>query len=48
MKKYWKIVWNGITPSNPILILAIGLCSVVAVTNSVQNALLMTLSLIHI
>lgn len=42
MKKYWRIVWNGITPANPILILAIGLCSVVAVTNSVQNALLMT------
>ncbi len=41
MKKL-KIVVNGILPSNPILILAIGLCSVVAVTNFVKNALLMS------
>jgi len=42
MKKYLKIIWNGISPSNPVLILAIGLCSVIAVTNSVKNALLMS------
>ncbi len=42
MKKYLKIIWNGIAPSNPVLILAIGLCSVIAVTNSVKNALLMS------
>ncbi len=41
MKKL-KIIWNGIVPSNPVLILAIGLCSVVAVTNFVKNALLMS------
>jgi len=42
MKRYWRIVWNGITPANPVLILAIGLCSVIAVTNYVKNALLMS------
>ncbi len=41
MKKL-KIIWNGIVPSNPVLILAIGLCSVIAVTNFVENALLMS------
>jgi electron transport complex protein RnfE len=42
MKNYMKIVLDGIVPSNPILILAIGLCSVIAVSNSVESALLMT------
>ena len=42
MKDKLKIIWNGIVPSNPVLILAIGLCSVVAVTNFVKNALLMS------
>lgn len=42
MKKYLKIIWNGMSPSNPVLILAIGLCSVIAVTTSVKNALLMS------
>jgi electron transport complex protein RnfE len=42
MKKYLKIVWDGIIPTNPVLIIAIGLCSVIAVSNSVESALLMT------
>ncbi len=42
MKKYLKIVWDGVVPTNPILIIAIGLCSVIAVSNSVESALLMT------
>ncbi len=42
MKKL-KIIWDAIIPNNPVLIIAIGLCSVIAVSNSVQSALLMTL-----
>ncbi len=42
MKRYLNIVWDAIVPSNPVLIIAIGLCSVIAVSNSVQSALLMT------
>lgn len=42
MKKYLKIVWEAIIPNNPVLIIAIGLCSVIAVSNSVKSALLMT------
>lgn len=44
MKKYLKIIWDGISPANPVLIIAIGLCSVIAVSNSVKSALLMTFS----
>lgn len=42
MKDKLKIIWNAIIPNNPVLIIAIGLCSVIAVTNSVKSALLMT------
>ncbi len=42
MKKYLKILWDAIAPNNPVLIIAIGLCSVIAVSNSVKSALLMT------
>ena len=41
MKKL-KIIWNAIIPNNPVLIISIGLCSVIAVSNSVKSALLMT------
>jgi len=44
VKKYLKIIWDGISPANPVLIIAIGLCSVIAVSNSVKSALLMTFS----
>jgi len=44
VKKYLKIVWDGIVPTNPVLIIQIGLCSVIAVSNSVKSALLMTFS----
>lgn len=43
MKRYAKIVWEALIPNNPVLIIAIGLCSVIAVSNSVKSALLMTL-----
>lgn len=42
MKKYAKIFWDAVIPNNPVLIIAIGLCSVIAVSNSVKSALLMT------
>lgn len=41
MKKL-KIIWEAIIPNNPVLIISIGLCSVIAVSNSVKSALLMT------
>ncbi|MGB9769425.1 MULTISPECIES: electron transport complex subunit RsxE [Caldisericum] len=41
MKKL-KIIWDAIIPNNPVLIISIGLCSTIAVSNSVQSALLMT------
>ena len=42
MKKKLDIIWNAIIPNNPVLIISIGLCSTIAVSNSVQSALLMT------
>jgi len=42
MKKKLNVIWNAIIPNNPVLIISIGLCSVIAVSNSVQSALLMT------
>jgi electron transport complex protein RnfE len=41
MRKKISIFWQALIPNNPVLIIAIGLCSVVAVSNSVQSALLM-------
>ncbi len=42
MKKKISIFWQAIIPNNPVLIIEIGLCSVIAVSNSVKSALLMT------
>jgi len=42
MKGKLKIIWDAIIPNNPVLIISIGLCSTIAVTNSVNSALLMT------
>jgi electron transport complex protein RnfE len=41
MKKKIDIFWQALIPNNPVLIISIGLCSVVAVSNSVKSALLM-------
>ncbi len=37
--KFWKEFAKGIVISNPVFVLALGLCPVLAVTNSIDNAL---------
>ncbi len=38
---YLRIVWQGMVPANPVFVLALGLCSTLAVTLSVGNAFFM-------
>lgn len=38
MKRFVSLIWQGIVPENPLLILMIGLCSALAVTNTAANA----------
>ncbi|ACK42373.1 MULTISPECIES: electron transport complex subunit RsxE [Dictyoglomus] len=44
MRNFFKYVVNGIFKENPVLILMIGLCSVLAVSTSVENAIGMGLA----
>ena len=37
--KFWKEFAKGIVISNPVFVLALGLCPILAVTNSIDNAL---------
>jgi len=39
--KYLRILWEGLIPNNPVFILALGLCSTLAVTLKVENAFFM-------
>lgn len=41
MIKCLKIIWRGMVPENPVLVLALGLCSTLAVTIKFENALFM-------
>jgi electron transport complex protein RnfE len=45
MKRLWKIFKQGIVFENPLLMLMIGLCSALAVTTSVSNAIGMGLAM---
>ena len=45
MKRLWKIFTQGLVRENPLLILQIGLCSALAVTTSVSNAVGMGLAM---
>jgi electron transport complex protein RnfE len=45
MKRLWKIFKQGIIFENPLLMLMIGLCSALAVTTSVSNAIGMGLAM---
>ncbi|HNX77600.1 MAG TPA: Rnf-Nqr domain containing protein [Candidatus Rifleibacterium sp.] len=38
---YLRIIWQGMVPANPVFVLALGLCSTLAVTLSVANAFFM-------
>ncbi len=42
MKKNLKIIWRGMLPENPVLVLALGLCSTLASTTKVENAFFMS------
>jgi len=44
MKNFYKYLKNGIFKENPVLILMIGLCSVLAVSTTVENAIGMGLA----
>ena len=44
MKKKLKIVWEGILPSNPVLVLLLGMCATLGTTSSAINGLMMGIS----
>ena len=44
MKKKLKIVWDGILPSNPVLVLLLGMCATLGTTSSALNGLMMGIS----
>lgn len=41
MKKYWKILYNGIVPGNPVFVLLLGMCATLGTTSSALNGLMM-------
>ena len=38
---YWKILWNGIIPGNPVFVLLLGMCATLGTTSSAMNGLMM-------
>jgi Na+-translocating ferredoxin:NAD+ oxidoreductase subunit E len=48
LKNFWKEILKGVIISNPVFILALGLCPTLAVTNSVNNALGMSAGVIFV
>jgi len=44
MKKKLKIVWEGVLPSNPVLVLLLGMCATLGTTSSAINGLMMGVS----
>lgn len=41
MGKYWKILYNGIVPGNPVFVLLLGMCATLGTTSSAINGLMM-------
>lgn len=41
MKKYLNILYNGIIPSNPVLVLLLGMCATLGTTSSAYNGMMM-------
>ncbi len=39
--KYWKILYNGIVPGNPVFVLLLGMCATLGTTSSAMNGLMM-------
>lgn len=41
MKKYLSIIYNGIIPGNPVLVLLLGMCATLGTTSSAMNGMMM-------
>ncbi len=41
MKNYWKILYKGIVPGNPVFVLLLGMCATLGTTSSAYNGLMM-------
>lgn len=41
MNKYWKTLYNGIVPGNPVFVLLLGMCATLGTTSSAYNGLMM-------
>lgn len=41
MNRYWKILYNGIIPSNPVFVLLLGMCATLGTTSSAYNGMMM-------
>ena len=41
MKNYWKILYNGIIPGNPVFVLLLGMCATIGTTSTAYNGLMM-------
>ncbi len=41
MKNYWKILYTGIVPSNPVFVLLLGMCATLGTTSSAYNGMMM-------
>lgn len=41
MKRFFKIIYSGILPQNPVLVLLLGMCATLGTTSSAMNGLMM-------
>lgn len=41
MKNYWKILYNGIIPGNPVFVHLLGMCATLGTTSTAYNGLMM-------
>lgn len=41
MKKYWKLIYNGIVPGNPVFVLLLGMCATLGTSSSAMNGMMM-------
>lgn len=41
MANKWKLIYNGIIPGNPVLVLLLGMCATLGTTSSAMNGLMM-------
>lgn len=42
--KYWKIIYNGIVPGNPVFVLLLGMCATLGTTSTALNGLMLGLA----